>query len=129
MGSPAKIGFARLYWIAASFGQSSNAPAAFRGRRYSHQRANAIRLHAWAIRAPHGAYDIYRGRRDASMLDLIAQAYGVDGSVVIGGPNWLEMDRFDVSAAQGRRPESIQRRAAYHAARRCWRKRFKLVIH
>ena len=34
--------------------------------------------------------------RTATMVDLISTAYGVDGDKVFGGPNWLEMDRFDV---------------------------------
>jgi uncharacterized protein (TIGR03435 family) len=32
------------------------------------------------------------------MLDLIRTAYGLDPEKVVGGPNWLEMDRFDVFA-------------------------------
>jgi uncharacterized membrane protein YgcG len=34
----------------------------------------------------------------ATMLDLIAYAYGLDPSLVQGGPIWLETDRFDVIA-------------------------------
>jgi uncharacterized protein (TIGR03435 family) len=34
----------------------------------------------------------------ATMLDLIRTAYGVDPQKVIGGPNWLEVNRFDVHA-------------------------------
>ncbi len=34
--------------------------------------------------------------RTASMLDLISTAYSMDGDRVYGGPNWLEMDRYDV---------------------------------
>src|SRR5258708_25830773 len=41
-----------------------------------------------------GRYEI----RMATMVDLISTAYGVDGEKVYGGPNWLEMDRFDVTA-------------------------------
>lgn len=36
--------------------------------------------------------------RNASMVDLISSAYGVDPDKVFGGPSWLEMDRFDVIA-------------------------------
>jgi len=36
--------------------------------------------------------------RQATMVDLIATAYGVDQSYVQGGPIWLERDRFDVIA-------------------------------
>jgi uncharacterized protein (TIGR03435 family) len=34
----------------------------------------------------------------ATMLDLIAYGYGLDPSLVQGGPIWLETDRFDVIA-------------------------------
>ena len=40
-----------------------------------------------------GRYEI----RTATMADLISTAYGVDGDKVYGGPNWLELDRFDVT--------------------------------
>jgi uncharacterized protein (TIGR03435 family) len=44
----------------------------------------------------------YRGGRyqvrSGTMVDLIALAYGVDNDKVLGGPNWLEFDRFDVLA-------------------------------
>src|ERR1700722_2638323 len=39
-----------------------------------------------------GRYEV----RQATMLDLIRMAYGVDPERVYGGPSWLEMDRFDV---------------------------------
>jgi uncharacterized protein (TIGR03435 family) len=38
------------------------------------------------------------GFHQATMLDLIAYAYGLDPSLVQGGPIWLETDRFDVIA-------------------------------
>jgi uncharacterized protein (TIGR03435 family) len=34
----------------------------------------------------------------ATMLDLIRTAYGVDPQKVIGGPSWLDLNRFDVHA-------------------------------
>jgi uncharacterized protein (TIGR03435 family) len=36
--------------------------------------------------------------RQATVVDLIATAYGVDAANVQGGPSWLEMDRFDIVA-------------------------------
>jgi uncharacterized protein (TIGR03435 family) len=36
--------------------------------------------------------------RTATMLDLIGTAYGIDTGSVIGGPSWLDADRFDVAA-------------------------------
>jgi uncharacterized protein (TIGR03435 family) len=41
-----------------------------------------------------GRYEIRR----ATMVDLIRIAYGYDPNKVLGGPNWLEMDRFDIAA-------------------------------
>jgi uncharacterized protein (TIGR03435 family) len=39
-------------------------------------------------------YDV----RNATMVDLIVRAYGVNADKVLDGPSWLEYDRFDVSA-------------------------------
>lgn len=36
--------------------------------------------------------------RNATLVDLIVKAYDVTGDKVLGGPNWLEYDRFDISA-------------------------------
>lgn len=41
-----------------------------------------------------GRYEI----RTATMVDLVGAAYGVDTEKVFGGPNWLELDRFDITA-------------------------------
>src|SRR5258708_4486322 len=41
-----------------------------------------------------GRYDL----RNATMLNLITMAYGVDSETVLGGPNWLDRDRFDIIA-------------------------------
>ena len=41
-----------------------------------------------------GRYEV----RLATMVDLIGTAYHVDTEKVVGGPNWLEMDRFDIMA-------------------------------
>ncbi|HTA47014.1 MAG TPA: TIGR03435 family protein [Bryobacteraceae bacterium] len=49
--------------------------------------------------------------RKASMLDLIRIAYAVPPETVVGGPNWLEFDRFDIAAkapAQSS-PETVRR--------------------
>jgi uncharacterized protein (TIGR03435 family) len=36
--------------------------------------------------------------RNASMVDLIAQAYGIDPDFVYGGPTWMESKRYDIVA-------------------------------
>lgn len=41
-----------------------------------------------------GRYEL----RQATMLDLIATAYGVNPDTVLGGPAWLALDRFDLIA-------------------------------
>lgn len=41
-----------------------------------------------------GRYEV----KNATMVDLIRVAYGFDADKVLGGPSWLEMDRFDVLA-------------------------------
>jgi len=35
---------------------------------------------------------------NATMVDMIALAYGVEDDKVLSGPSWLDIDRFDVSA-------------------------------
>ncbi len=37
--------------------------------------------------------------RNATMVDLIVNAYGVSADKVVDGPSWLEYNRFDISAA------------------------------
>jgi uncharacterized protein (TIGR03435 family) len=39
---------------------------------------------------------------NATMVDMISLAYGVDSDKVLSGPSWLEVDRFDVSARAAR---------------------------
>ena len=35
---------------------------------------------------------------NATMVDMISLAYGMDGDNILSGPAWLDLDRFDVSA-------------------------------
>ncbi len=48
--------------------------------------------------------------RQATMVDLISLAYNIDNDKILGGPSWLETDRFDVSARApaGSTPEQAQ---------------------
>ena len=41
-----------------------------------------------------GRYELH----NATMVDLIRMAYGVEAEKVMGGPNWLELDRYTVVA-------------------------------
>jgi uncharacterized protein (TIGR03435 family) len=68
-----------------------------------------------------GRYDL----RNATMLDLIRVAYGVDPDTILGGPNWMERDRFDLiaKAAPSTSPDSVKLMLQGLLA-----ERFKLVI-
>jgi uncharacterized protein (TIGR03435 family) len=69
-----------------------------------------------------GRYEL----RFATMLDLIHTAYGVDPEKVIGGPNWLEMDRFDVFAKVPAGSSTESRRKMLQTL---LADRFQLVVH
>lgn len=64
--------------------------------------------------------------RTATMVDLIATAYGVDADKVVGGPNWLEMDRFD---AYGKMPPNSTPENQKAMLQTLLADRFKLVVH
>jgi uncharacterized protein (TIGR03435 family) len=69
-----------------------------------------------------GRYDL----RNATMVDLIRTAYGIEADAVVGGPNWLERDRFDIAAkaAEGTSPDNLKVMLQGVLA-----DRFKLVVH
>ncbi|HLK67400.1 MAG TPA: TIGR03435 family protein [Bryobacteraceae bacterium] len=73
---------------------------------------------------------VLRGGRyvlhQATMVDLVKTAYGVDTENVIGGPNWLEADRFDIVAKipPNTPPETVPAMLQSLLA-----DRFKLVVH
>jgi uncharacterized protein (TIGR03435 family) len=64
--------------------------------------------------------------RRATMLDLIRTAYGVDAQKVIGGPNWLEVDRFDIRAKV---PAGITPATVKPMLQALLADRFGLVVH
>ena len=64
--------------------------------------------------------------RDATMLDMISSAYEMDPSRVIGGPSWLEWDRFDVFAKM---PPTSSDGVVREMLGSMLRDRFKLVTH
>jgi uncharacterized protein (TIGR03435 family) len=77
----------------AAFGQSAETGAKFEVADVH----NSPRANPPIVRGPFyssGRFEL----RFATMLDLIRLAYNVDPEKVSGGPNWLEMDRFDVLA-------------------------------
>jgi len=64
--------------------------------------------------------------KNATMLDLISVAYGVENEKVQGGPSWLEKDQFDVIAktAKSTTVETVKPMLQSLLA-----DRFKLVVH
>lgn len=63
--------------------------------------------------------------KQATMVDLIRIAYGLDADKVLGGPSWVELDRFDVLAKvpAGTSPETAKLMLQTLLA-----DRFKLVV-
>jgi uncharacterized protein (TIGR03435 family) len=68
-----------------------------------------------------GRYEL----RGATMVDLIRTAYAVDADKVVGGPHWLELDRFDVIA---RVPASATRDSVRPMLQALLGERFGLAI-
>src|SRR5262245_9367798 len=64
--------------------------------------------------------------RNATMLDLIRTAYGVEPEKVVGGPNWLASDRFDVIAKV---PAGTTQEKARLMLRTLLAERFGLTVH
>lgn len=60
------------------------------------------------------------------MLDLIGTAWGVDAEKIVGGPNWLGFDRFDLSA---KAPPSTSSAIVNMMLQSLLADRFKLVLH
>ncbi|HEY1306342.1 MAG TPA: TIGR03435 family protein [Vicinamibacterales bacterium] len=63
---------------------------------------------------------------NATMVDLIRTAYSVDAEKVLGGPSWLELDRFTIAA---KAPESTPLPTLKLMVRSLLADRFKLVLH
>jgi uncharacterized protein (TIGR03435 family) len=64
--------------------------------------------------------------RDATMVDLIATAYGVNNEDVQAGPSWLERDRFDIIAKV---PAGTSKDALKLMLRNVLAERFQLSFH
>ena len=69
-----------------------------------------------------GRYEIH----NATMVDLIRTAYSIDADKVLGGPNWLEFDRFDVIAKADSKTSQDSLKLMLQAL---LADRFKLMVH
>ncbi len=77
----------------ALFGQTSDAAPKFEA---ADVHVSAKTPNAFMRTSPtrNGRYELKNG----TLVDFIRVAYGFDPDKVLGGPNWLEMDRFDIIA-------------------------------
>jgi uncharacterized protein (TIGR03435 family) len=100
-------------------------PATLPGFEIADVRVSAPRMNPGAGVRPgavrNGVYEIANG----TMLDLIRIAYMVEADKVLGGPSWLEVDRFDVVA---RVPASTTMDTARPMLQALLADRFKLVV-
>jgi uncharacterized protein (TIGR03435 family) len=64
--------------------------------------------------------------RQATMVDLISLAYEIDNDKILGGPRWLDTDRFDVSA---RAPAGTAPEQAKFMLQTLLAERFSLKLH
>jgi uncharacterized protein (TIGR03435 family) len=89
---------------------------------------DAADVHASADDFSHGGFTP-GGRlelRGFTLLDSISLAYGVERSAISGGPNWLDDDRFDISAKGSASPDP---QASKKMLQALLADRFHLEIH
>jgi uncharacterized protein (TIGR03435 family) len=82
------------------------------------------------VRLPSMAAGGLRGTRylvrQGTVVDLIGLAYDIDSDKILGGPSWLDMERFDVSA---RAPAGSNPEQAKLMLQTLLAQRFNLTIH
>src|SRR6185295_13087730 len=82
------------------------------------------------VRVPSMAAGGLRGTRylvrQATLVDLISLAYDIDNDKILGGPNWLDIKRFDVSA---RAPAGSNPEQAKLMLQTLLAQRFSLKVH
>lgn len=72
---------------------------------------------------------IRRGRyelRVATMVDLVSKAYGIEEERILGGPSWVENDRFDIIANA---PAATTVETAQPMLQSLLAQRFSLIVH
>src|SRR5215471_4191143 len=109
-----------IFLSAVTFGQSDRFEAA--DVHTSPHSDNNFNLFMRGPQTRGGRYEI----RTATMVDLISTAYGVDTDKVYGGPNWLELDRYDVTGKIPTGTAPDRQKAMLQAL---LAERFRLVAH
>jgi uncharacterized protein (TIGR03435 family) len=110
-----------VFVSALAFGQSTESKPAFEAADV-HTSAPTRNPYLRNFGLRNGRYEL----RYATMVDLIKTAWDIEAEKVLGGPNWLEYDTFDVVAKvpSGTTPET-----ARLMLRTLLADRFKLVLH
>jgi uncharacterized protein (TIGR03435 family) len=120
MKSPPAIIGAALILVGVAPAQSTDTPTGF----------EAADVHASAASVLFGSpFSVRRGRVElhgSTMVDLISTAYKVDRDKVVGGPPWLDADRFEVIA---KTDPAVSQDAARILLRALLADRFKLAVH
>ena len=81
-----------MLFCCALFAQSSDAPGVVIADIHPSAKSNNDNM--VIVPVHHGRLEI----RKATMLNLLSGAFAIDGDKIVGGPNWLELDRYDVIA-------------------------------
>lgn len=81
-----------VLFCCALFAQSSDAPGVVIADIHPSVKSNNDAMRIVPVR--HGQLEI----RKATMLNLLSGAFAIDSDKILGGPNWLELDRYDVIA-------------------------------
>lgn len=119
------IGLAALL-SGVAFGQAGTTPSETPAPAF-----DAADVHVSArVRNPSMAAGGLRGTRylvrQATMVDLISLAYDIDNDKILGGPSWLDLDRFDLSA---RAPAGSNPEQAKLMLQTLLAQRFSLKLH
>jgi uncharacterized protein (TIGR03435 family) len=104
-----------------AFGQTGANPAAFDlADVHAGSKSPTVGMTGGQFR--NGRYELH----NATMVDLIRTAYSVDAEKVVGGPTWLELDRFTVIA---KAPPSTALPTVKLMLQSLLADRFKLALH
>lgn len=107
----------------AAFGQNTEtAPSFILADVHPSARTNNPNIYMTGGILRGGRYDL----RKATMLDLISTAWDVKPDRVLGGPSWLELDRFDIAA---KAPANTSPAMVKLMLRTLLADRFKVQVH
>jgi uncharacterized protein (TIGR03435 family) len=110
-----------LAWVTpAAFAQAKHAPAELENVEIYASLPNT--MPEMRLRFSRGIYEL----KNATLVDLIRTAWSVDSDKVVGGPDWLDLDRFDVIATA---PADSTPETRKLVLRSLLADRFKLVAH